>query len=80
MINVNGWCAGGMGGISHLEVPYGGALSGRVEWGGEKNKLGSISKRPMNILKVVIRSARSFRPAAAVSLRRRGDKRQLPNL
>ncbi len=29
--------------------------------GGRKNKFGSISKRPLNILKVVIRSSRSRR-------------------
>ncbi len=28
----------------HLGAPYKGALLGRVEWEGEKNKLGSISK------------------------------------
>ncbi len=39
-------------------VPCRGAVYGRVEWEGEKNKFGSISKRPVNNLNAVIRSAR----------------------
>ncbi len=54
--------------------------------GGRKNKFGSISKRPLNILKAVMRSSRSRRaarnegPVAAVALRMEGDARQLPTV
>ncbi len=34
------------------------ALLGRVEWEGDKNRFSSTSKRPVNILSAVIRSAR----------------------
>ncbi len=46
MINVNGWCAGGMGGISQLEIPYRGALSDHVVWEGEKTSSDQYPKGP----------------------------------
>ncbi len=54
--------------------------------GGRKNKFGLISKRPLNILKAVMRSSRSrrrckeWRPVAAIPLRRGGWRMPVTNL
>ncbi len=48
-------------GGSRLGLPCRGALFNRFEREDEKNKFGSISKRPVNILKAVIVSERSRR-------------------
>ncbi len=66
------------GGGSYLGAPFMSALLGRDEREGVKNKFGSASKRPVNILNVVIRSTvvRNEGPAAAVSLCRGGDECQ----